>query len=69
MNNEHKKWIQRLQRVIKDAPDDIWLFCASNTLNVMKKENGERVINENGSMAESAVLATIKGVEVDGGDW
>ena len=63
------KAIAALQRVAKTWPKSLWLFSASGSLNVMKK-------NAAGDMAETAYggfdqefsVAKIN-IQNDGGDW
>jgi hypothetical protein len=69
MTIKQRQWVTKLQHLLDNAPDDVWLFVASNTLNVMKKNNGQRVLSKNGGMDQGQLLAVITGVEVDGGDW
>jgi hypothetical protein len=61
--------ISSLKRVSKKWPKSLWLFSASGSLLVMKKDkNGKKVIKKNGSVDQDYVIATID-IENDGGDF
>lgn len=72
---EEQKAIDSLNRIGKKWPKTLWLFSASGTLCVMRKgENGEQVTTDigkhgGGGMDQDYVLATIPGIQNDGGDW
>jgi hypothetical protein len=66
---EELKAIKRLQNAAKNFPKTLWLFSASGTLCVMKKENGSPVMLHNtGGVDPDYIIDTIK-IENDGGDW
>ena len=61
--------ISALHRLQKKWPKSLWLFAASGTLTVMKKdENGNKRITEFGGFDSDATVTTID-IECDGGDW
>jgi len=66
---EEKKAIAALKRVAKRWPESLWLFSASGTLHVMKKnEQGERVmLSSDGVDPDFAITSAY--IENDGGDW
>lgn len=62
--------IEALQRAAKMWPATLWLFSASGTLHVMRKgPRGEHVETETGGMDPSYSIATVEGIDNDGGDW
>lgn len=64
------KWLKRLQQVMDDAPEGIWLYAASGTLYVMSLgPDGDRLLTPEGDMDQSAILASIRTPQIDGGDW
>lgn len=66
---EEEKAIAALKRLAKKWPKSLWLFSASGSLCVMRKdENGEKVHREGGEMDPDYCLDTIDIVN-DGGDW
>ncbi len=69
MTMKQRQWVTKLQHLLNNAPDDVWLFVASNTINVMQKQDGKRVLTKNGGMDQENLLAVVTGIEVDGGDW
>lgn len=60
-------------------PKSLWLFSASGTLHVMKKDSNNRVYHplhisgsgpsSGGGVDPDYIVATIQGIENDGGDW
>jgi hypothetical protein len=68
---EEKKAIASLKRLAKTWPESLWLFSASGSLHVMRKdEHGNKVHNPYipDSFSSESVVATIN-IENDGGDW
>ena len=61
--------INALKRLGKGWPSTLWLYSAGGTLHVMGKRDGKRLMDEKGSFDPEAVLATIEGIDNDGGDW
>lgn len=45
-DKDRERWIKKLQKLIKEAPDDVWIFAASGTLNVMLKKEGVMQYNK-----------------------
>lgn len=68
LSEEEKKAIKKLKNVAKIWPKSLWLFSASGTLCVMKKKDGETVMNSSGSVDDNFVVDYIN-IENDGGDW
>ena len=72
---EESKAIASLKRVAKKWPKSLWLFSASGSLTVMKKnKDGKRVYTEThggavgGGVDQSYAMDTIA-IENDGGDY
>lgn len=66
---EEKKAIAALQRVAKTWPKSLWLFSASGSLNVMKKDaSGEMAETAHGGIDQAFSVAKID-IQNDGGDW
>ena len=67
--DQEKKAIRALQVVAKQWPSSLWLFSASGTLWIMKKNSkGQRVNREFGGYDERRVVGKFP-IENDGGDW
>ena len=79
LSDGEKKTIAALKRLAKKWPGTLWLFSASGTLHVMKKHEdgfpafyGDNVPpsnSRNGGVCEQYIVATITGIDNDGGDW
>lgn len=73
---EEKRAISALKRVAKKWPDSLWLFSASGSLLVMKKNaNGERALlgslnyEFKGNTVDQDYVVDDINIENDGGDW
>ncbi len=66
-------WLQRLERLCKKAPNTIFLFCGSGTLNFYaKNENNERYMTDKmGGVVDqdAANFSIFAPFESDGGDY
>ena len=60
--------IELLKKAARHWPESLWLFAASGTLYIMRKENGQRVITHFGGVDSEFEVETID-IEADGGDW
>ena len=66
---EETKAIKRLQNAANNFPKSIWLFSASGTLYVMKKDkNGKHAMLSHGGVDQAYIIARVE-IENDGGDW
>ena len=64
------KWINSFERVMKKAPNTLFLFAAGGINILTLDKNGNRYIGENRSMDQMGPLITIETkMQVDGGDW
>ncbi len=62
------KAIASFKRLAKKWPSTLWLYSASGTLNVMKKnEEGDQAMKGDG--ADSDYIVARIDIENDGGDW
>lgn len=62
--------VRALRELEAKWPKDYWLFAAAGTLTLMKKKNGQRVVDKiTGGMDSALSVAQFKGIECDGGDW
>jgi hypothetical protein len=69
LNKEEERSIRALNRLAKTFPKSLWLFSASGSLCIMKKNNqGERAVKDSGGM-DQAFIVDIVSIENDGGDW
>ena len=69
LTKEEKRAINQLKRIEKTFPDSLWLFSASGTLCVMKKdEDNKRVYDSTGTVDRHYVVDCID-IENEGGDW
>ena len=67
---EERRAIAKLKRAARNWPDTLWIFGTAGGLRVMKfKPDGTRAITPFGGMDPDFVVATISGIECDGGDW
>jgi len=71
---EEKKAIASLKRLAKKWPDSLWLYSASGTLNVMRKHEDGGHAYGGGNCSSTGcdpdyIVATIHGIDNDGGDW
>ena len=74
LTKEEQKAISSLRRLAKRWPDTLWLFSASGTLFVMRKNGDGQHAFGGGNPSSSGVdpyyiVTTISGIENDGGDW
>lgn len=59
-----------LQKLSDNWNPDYWIFAADSGLHLMKKdEDGDRIVNTDGGMSQSAVISSFIGIDADGGDW
>lgn len=64
------KWIRSLERVMKKAPNTLFIFIAGGMFIFCKDEFNERYMTESGSMDADAPCQTISSeIEMDGGDF
>ena len=78
LTQDEEKAVKALKRVAKKWPKSLWLFSASGTLTVMKKNSeGKRAIvggavgpagGVGGGVDPEYIVDSI-GIENDGGDW
>jgi hypothetical protein len=69
LNAAETEAVQTLQRLARRWPSSLWLFSASGTLWVMKKNSkGQRVSRDVGGYDERRVVGKFP-IENDGGDW
>ena len=64
-----KKALKAFERLWKECGDDYWIFAATGTLCLMRKENGDRMLTDDGCMDPAAIVQSYEGIECDGGDW
>lgn len=70
LSPEETAAIRALRRLAKKWPASLWLFSASGTLYVMRKgAGGEKVHTPGGGIDPAYEVATVHGIENDGGDW
>ncbi|MBF0234264.1 MAG: hypothetical protein HQK65_14690 [Desulfamplus sp.] len=69
MAKEEKAAINGLKQLAKKWPKTLWLFSASGTLCVMRKnDNGQHATMPTNGVDPAYILETIN-IENDGGDW
>ena len=69
LNKREKSAIQNLRKLSREWPESLWLFSASGTLCVVKKDgDGQVAFTNHGSIDQGFVVASID-IENDGGDW
>jgi len=68
LTKEERAAIRALKRLEKTWPKSLWLFSASGSLCVMRKDaEGERVMRRDGFDPDYAIDTIY--IENDGGDW
>ena len=69
LSEDERKAVTSLKRLAKSWPDTLWLFSASGSLCVMKKDgDGEKVHTTDGGF-DSTYLVDQIDIPNDGGDW
>ena len=69
MNAAEHQAVRSLMELSLLWPSSLWLFSASGTLYVMKKNSrGERVMTASGGVDQKQVMFKVP-IENDGGDW
>jgi len=68
LTKEEEKAIKSLQRVAAKWPKSLWLYSASGSLEVMKKEGGDAAMTNSGGIDPDYMVGHID-IENDGGDW
>ncbi|MEM6342557.1 MAG: hypothetical protein AAF927_01710 [Bacteroidota bacterium] len=65
------KWVKRLQRVMKDAPESLFMFIGAGEMCIYTKSSeGERYVESNLSMDQNAPSEhVISEIDMDGGDY
>ena len=70
LSAEEKRAIRALEKLASIWPESLWLFSASGTLCVMKKDqNHKRVYIEGYGGADPNYVVADVNIENDGGDW
>jgi hypothetical protein len=66
---EEEKAIRALRRLAKTWPKTLWLF-STGTLNVVRyNSDGIKAMDSSGSVDADYIVASIQGIENDGGDF
>lgn len=61
--------VKQLKLLADMWPESLWLFAASSTLWVMRKNgDGQKAVTPNGGFDQDYCVAEIP-IESDGGDW
>lgn len=69
LTDEENKAIRSLKRIAKAWPKSLWLYSASGSLCVMKRnEDGERAESSTGGVDPDYIVDHID-IPNDGGDW
>lgn len=68
LTSQETNAIKSLQRLAKRWPHSLWLFSGAGTLWVMRKKEGQKVVNRTGAFDADYATAQID-IENDGGDW
>lgn len=71
LTNKEKKWIESFKRVMKKAPDTLFLFAGRGTVDIYAKdENNERYMTKDGSVdADAPGDSAPSAIESDGGGY
>lgn len=70
LTDDERKAILALGRVARHWPKTLWLFAGPGNLYVLRKNaDGSRAMTPDGAFDQSSVVATILGIEAEGGDW
>lgn len=68
---EEKRAINALIRIGKKWPKSLWIYAGEGgSVSVLRKgADGEHAVTPVGGVDQSYVVATVFGIENDGGDW
>lgn len=70
LTREEKAAIAELKKLAQKWPDTLWLFSASGSLHVMRyDDDGNSVHKDNFGFDPEYVVASIYGIDNDGGEW
>ena len=70
LTKDEQRAIASLKRLAKRWPQSLWLFSASGTLCVMRKdEDGQQPHLPDHGVDPAFMVDTISGIPNDGGDW
>lgn len=70
LTRKEKAWIKELQKVMKKAPQTLWLFNTGSMHVLRLGEDGRPVFKNNHSVDQDYVVANIDHtIPSDGGDW
>jgi len=68
LTEEEEKAIASFKRLAKKWPKSLWLYAASGTMCVMKKDEEDRQAMD-GEEVDAGYNVTHIDIECDGGDW
>lgn len=70
LTKEETAAINSLKRLAKRRPKSLWLFSWSGSLHVMRAgEGGGQAMTARNAVDPDYIVATIQGIDNDGGDW
>ena len=68
--DQELQWIRSFERVMKKAPDSLFLFVGVDIAVYSKDENNQRYVTSAGAIDDNAPNVTIlSSIEYDGGDY
>lgn len=68
LTRQERNAIRTLKRLETTWPQSLWLFSASGSLHVMKKDANGKIPMDGEGISPEFVVATLD-IENDGGDW
>lgn len=70
-NEDVKRWIRRLKRLVRDMPDGVNVFVGAGTICVQANDpSGAVFMTESGGAEHEATIDSVEGGgHWDGGDW
>jgi len=67
--NKEKEWIKKFEKIMKSAPNTLFMFVGSGCTIYTKNENGHRYMNGTSIDEKAPSIDIISPIEMDGGDW
>ena len=65
-----KNWIKRAKRCFTECPGGVWFYVADSEIHIMTCGiDGDRVMNEDGTINGEYRIDSIQVRDIDGGGW
>jgi len=67
--NKEKEWIERFEKIMKSAPNTLFMFVGSGCTIYTKDENRHRYMCGTSVDGKAPNVSITSPMEMDGGDW